>query len=118
MSIEFRHINLAYLEHVTEGDRAMQRDLLNVLVRELQTDIPALRAHLDAGRWRELADLSHRLRSSLAFAGNERVTWVDTQIEHLAETEGNRGELPGLLAELEAAVPSLVAELQVAAAAP
>jgi HPt (histidine-containing phosphotransfer) domain-containing protein len=117
VSVEFRHINLAYLEHVTEGDRVMQRDLLNLLVKELQADIPAMRAHLDGGRWQELVDVSHRLRSSLAFAGNERVTWVDAEIERLAGGGGEHARLPVLLGELEAALPNLILELQAAAAA-
>ncbi len=117
MSGDFRHINLAYLERVTEGDRAMQRELLDTLMRQLRTEIPVLRGLHDAARWKELADASHRLRGSLAFAGNERISGIATEIERLADEEGERSRVPGLLAELEAAVPGMLVELQAAAAA-
>ncbi len=117
VSGEFRHINLAYLERVSEGDRTMQRELLDTLMRQLRAEVPVLRGLHDAARWKELADASHRLRGSLAFAGNERISEIAADIERLAEEGGEHDRVPGLLAELEAAVPGMLVELQAAAAA-
>ena len=116
MSVEFLHINLAYLEHMTEGDRALQQQTLLTLARELQTEIPKMRALLGTGSWRDLAEVSHRFKSSLAYVGNDRVTEVNSEIERLAQERIGFERLPGLLAELEAAQPLVLAELQAAAA--
>jgi len=114
MSAEFQHINLTYLEQMTEGDRALERDMLNVLVKELQTEIPKMRGLQAAARWKELAEVSHRLKTSLNYAGNAPLSNVNADIEAIA-SQGSGGErLPALLAELEAAIPAIVAELQAA----
>jgi HPt (histidine-containing phosphotransfer) domain-containing protein len=115
MSAEFVHINLEYLEHMTEGDRALERDMLNVLVKELQTEIPKMRTLHAAGRWRELAEVSHRLKTSLAYAGNAAVTKINGEIELIASRGTGVETLAALFAGLEAALPPILAELQAAA---
>jgi HPt (histidine-containing phosphotransfer) domain-containing protein len=116
MSAEFQHIDLEYLEKMTEGDRALEREMLNVLVKELQTEIPKMRTLHAAGRWRELAEVSHRLKTSLAYAGNAAMTKTNGEIELIA-SRGQGGEaLAELLAGLEAVLPPVLAELQAAAA--
>jgi HPt (histidine-containing phosphotransfer) domain-containing protein len=116
MSAEFEHINLEYLEHMTEGDRALERDMLHVLVKDLQTEIPKMRALHAAGNWRELAGVSHRLKSSLAYAGNAAMTKTNGEIELIASRGQGVETLATLLTDLEAALPPILAELQVAAA--
>jgi HPt (histidine-containing phosphotransfer) domain-containing protein len=115
MSAGFQHINLEYLEKMTEGDRALERDMLKVLVKELQAEIPTMRALHAAGNWRELAEVSHRLKNSLAYAGNAAMTKTNGEIELIARRGQGVEKLPGLLAGLEAALPPILAELQAAA---
>lgn len=115
MSAEFQHIDLEYLGKMTEGDRALERDMLNVLVKELQAEIPKMRALHAAGNWRELAEVSHRLKSSLAYAGNAAMTKTNGEIELIASRSQGVEKLPDLLAELEASLPPMLGELQVAA---
>jgi len=114
MSAEFQHINLTYLEQMTEGDRMLEREMLTVLVKELQTEIPKLRALQVAGRWRELGEVSHRLKTSLAYAGDGALSKINAEIEALASAGAGVEKLPGLLDRLEAAAPAVVAELQTA----
>jgi HPt (histidine-containing phosphotransfer) domain-containing protein len=116
MSAEFVHINLEYLEHMTEGDRALERDMLNVLVKELQTEIPKMKTLHAAGSWRELAEVSHRLKTSLAYAGNAAMTKTNGEIELIASQGQDVETLAELLAGLEAVLPPILAELQAAAA--
>ena len=115
MITEFHHIDLEYLEKMTEGDRTLERDMLNVLVRELQVEIPKMRTLHAAGAWRQLAEVSHRLKSSLAYAGNAAMTKTNGEIELIASRGQGVETLADLLAELEAALPPVLAELQVAA---
>jgi HPt (histidine-containing phosphotransfer) domain-containing protein len=114
MSGEFQHINLDYLGQMTEGDRALERDMLLVLVKELQIEIPKLRALGAEGRWRELAEVSHRLKTSLAYAGNDALSRINAEIEAIASRGDGAGELPGLFGGLESAVPDVIGELQAA----
>ena len=114
MSADFQHINLTYLEQMTEGDRALERDMLNVLVKELQTEVPKMRGLQAAGRWRELAEVSHRLKTSLNYAGNAPLSKVNGDIEAIAAQGSCVERLPALLAELEGDLPAVVTELQAA----
>jgi HPt (histidine-containing phosphotransfer) domain-containing protein len=116
MSAEFEHINLEYLEHMTEGDRALERDMLHVLVKELRVEIPKMRTLHGAAKWRELAEVSHRLKTSLAYAGSAALTKTNGEIELIASRGTGVETLGELLAGLEAALPPILAELQVAAA--
>lgn len=114
MSGEFQHINLEYLGQMTEGDRVLEREMLTVLVKELQTEIPKMRGLQAAGHWRELALVSHRLKTSLAYAGSAPLSKINAEIEGLAGQGADVERLPGLLAELEGAAPAVLAELQLA----
>jgi len=114
MSADFQHINLTYLEQMTEGDRALERDMLNVLVKELQAEVPKMRGLQAAGRWRELAEVSHRLKTSLNYAGNAPLSKVNGDIEAIAAQGSGVERLPALLAELEGDLPAVVTELQAA----
>ena len=115
MSADFQHINLAYLEQMTEGDQALERDMLRVLVKELQIEVPRMRALHAAGSWRQLAEGSHRLKTSMAYAGNAAMTDTNGEIELLANRGGGGEQLAALLDRLEAALPPIIAELQAAA---
>ncbi len=114
MSADFQHINLEYLGQMTEGDQALERDMLNVLVKELQAEIPKMRGLQAAGSWRELAQVSHRLKTSLTYAGNPGLSRVNAEIETIAGQGTGVDKVPALLAALEAAVPGVIAELQTA----
>jgi HPt (histidine-containing phosphotransfer) domain-containing protein len=116
MNAEFQHINLEYLQKMTEGDRALERDMLQVLVKELQTEVPKMRALHAARDWRPLAEVSHRLKSSLAYAGNADLTKINSEIELFADRGQDMAALPELLAGLERMLPAVLAELQAAAA--
>lgn len=114
MNAGFQHINLEYLEQMTEGDRVLERDMLEVLVKELQAEISKMRALQAAGSWRELAEVSHRLKNSLAYAGNAAMTKTNGEIELIASRGQGVETLAGLLAGLEAALPPILAELRIA----
>ena len=113
MSDGFQHIDLSYLDQITEGDRLLQRDLLETLLRELQAEIPRMRALHSAGKWRELSEVSHRLKSSLAFAGNPAMSGAAEAIEAIAGEGTEFDQLSDHLAALEAEQPRVLAELRV-----
>jgi HPt (histidine-containing phosphotransfer) domain-containing protein len=115
MNTGFKYIDLGYLVRSTDGDRALQKTMLGTLVRELPVELARLRTLLAAGDWNGLGMVSHRLRTTLAFAGNASMIDIVTEMERIAGDGAGRERLPELLAGLEALAPGVLRELQTAA---
>lgn len=117
MSGQFQHIDLAYLEHMTDGDRAFQGEMLQMLIKAVREEVPRMRRLFASGDWRQLTEVSHRFKTTIGFSSCQAMIDANAGIEAAAESGTGRERLPDLLASLEAAQPSVLAELEAAAAA-
>jgi HPt (histidine-containing phosphotransfer) domain-containing protein len=113
-TLAFNFINLDYLETMTEGDTDMLRTMLDMIVGELQNEIPKMSAHFEAQDWEGLRQVSHKFKSTLGFVGNELMTEVNREIEEIARTSGQFDKVPALLQILAELQPDVVQELQTA----
>lgn len=108
----FEHLNLDYLNLMTGGDADMQKMMLDILFEELPVELDMLTTHYDAQSWEELKSVSHKLKSTLAFVGNDPMTEANNQIEHKAMYVEDTDRIPALVAALKDHYPKVMEELK------
>lgn len=106
------YINLDYLDMMTGGDADMRDTMISMLLEELPTEMEKMRYCHDAEDWVELREVSHKMKSTLAFIGNDAMTEANQQIEKITKTGGNTANLPDLLNTLESNLPGVLDELR------
>ena len=109
-------INLTYLDLMTDGDQEMKKTMLEMLLQELEPELKKMRELLDAENYEELHPVSHKMKSTLAFVGNDDMTEANTQIEYQTKHQTAIDQLPELMQRLENSAPSVLSELRQALA--
>lgn len=84
------------------GSAAFVREMIDLATQLAAEKVSAARRALDAGDLQALGDAAHALKSSAAGVGARNMFELASRIELLSR-RGERGPLPQLLAELEAA---------------
>ncbi len=108
----FAHIDLSYLNLMSDGDDSMKKVMLEMLFEELPTEINAMRALLDGANWQELGSVSHKMKSTLSFVGNESMTEANKSIEENVKAESELNAIPGHIETLENMLPQVMEELK------
>ena len=108
----FAHINLDYLNLMSDGDTSMKKVMLEMLFEELPMETQKMRSLLAEVNWQELAAVSHKMKSTLAFVGNDPMTNANKNIEGIIKAEGNLDEIPALVGTLENMLPLVMEELK------
>ena len=107
----YKYINLEYLEMMSDGDDSMKKVMLEMLLEELPLEIKKMDSLCQEGSWDEVSSVSHKLKSTLAFVGNEEMTNANTNIEGLSKEANNVGQVPKLIETLQSLCPSTISEL-------
>ncbi len=112
--MRYQYINLAYLGRMAGEEPETRRQLLFMLMEELETALPAIRAFLEQEDWPALLGASHHLKSTLAFAGNAGMDEANRCIErHLKEEPAPSPSFIAFHVEaLEALLPFVLEELR------
>lgn len=107
-----QHINLAYLHLMSDGDLETEQTILSMLIHEIPTEIQLMRTALTEGNWNVLREVSHKMKSTLSFIGNPKMTEANTEIELLCKTNPDVSRIKDLLPIMEAELPDVLAELK------
>jgi HPt (histidine-containing phosphotransfer) domain-containing protein len=105
-------VNLNYLRLMVGNDPATVRSILTSLVARLSIELDEVVALCEAEHWDELTLASHKLKSSLAFVGNEQMTAANDELERLAGSRSELHRAPGLVRDLAARLPSIVRAIE------
>jgi len=108
----FQHINLDYLDLMSDGDDDMKKTMIEMLLEEVPAEVTKMNQAQQNEDWNELKELSHKLKSTLAFIGNPTLTTSNERVETIAKTESDLGELPDLLEALNSTYPMVLDELK------
>lgn len=108
----YQNLNLDYLELMTDGDAEMKKMMLDILFEELPIELEALQQNYNNEDWNELKSISHKLKSTLSFIGNDQMTIANTQIEHNAMYVENTEDIPVLIGEVMDMYPVVLSELK------
>lgn len=112
MSSQNKHIKLDYLEMMAGNDPTIKQTLLELLIADLKTELPKMRAQYEAGNWADLYQTSHKMKSTLDYSGNEAMQQANL---HILINCGDQHYPPAIgpaLQELEALSIDVLAELE------
>jgi HPt (histidine-containing phosphotransfer) domain-containing protein len=108
----FQYINLDYLEQMSDGDAEMMQTMIEMLLVEIPEEIEKMQHCVTTNDWEELFQLSHKMKTTLAFIGNEEMISINKTIEHCSRHKVDLPEVPKMVQQVaELAKPALV-ELQ------
>ncbi|MEL6923177.1 MAG: Hpt domain-containing protein [Bacteroidota bacterium] len=107
-----QHINLNYLEMMADGDDSMKVVMLEMLLEELPVEVAKMRELTDAGNWSELTSVSHKMKSTLAYVGNDAMTEANKEIELITKDGGDYSKVPGLMDTVETQFNNVLPELK------
>lgn len=108
----YNHIKLDYLDLMSDGDPDMKKTMLEMLLAELPEEFAKMRNLTDQKGWEELGNVSHKMKSTLAFVGNDEMTNSNKKLELLAKNASETDLIPGLMEILESELEKVIVELE------
>lgn len=108
----FNYIQLDYLETMTEGDLDMLQTMLEMLITEIPEEIGKMQDCVVAKDWKELFELSHKMKTTLSFVGNEDMINTNKTLEHCSRYEISIDEIPAMVQKLADLTPKVMGELR------
>lgn len=109
----YQFINLEYLELMSDNDNAMKKVLLEMLMDELPAEIEKMAPLAEAKSWNELSEVSHKMKSTLAYVGNDDMTVANKTIEVLCKTEEDLDQIPAQIETLNNCLERVLPELKI-----
>ncbi len=110
-------INLEYLKVMAEGDADLEKTMLEMILEELPEEFAGMQEHYVSQNWHELFQVSHKMKSTLAFVGNAEMTAANKAIEHRTRNNVNLEEVGVYIEELSKHFNPVMAALREALAA-
>lgn len=107
-------INLSYLDLMADGDELLKQLMLEMLLDELPTEIEKMSIYFEAASWKELRGVSHRMKTTLSFIGNQELSDINAHIEYYVKHQIHLEELPNLIGKINALLPALMQALKAA----
>ena len=110
--MSYQHINLDYLNLMSDGDDDMKKVMIEMLLEEVPAEVDKMNALHQAANWQQLREVSHKLKSTLAFIGNDILTNTNQEVEDIAKDVNGIEKLPALLEKITSVYPAALAELK------
>jgi HPt (histidine-containing phosphotransfer) domain-containing protein len=110
--INYQYIQLDYLETMTDGDSDMMQTMLDMLIIEIPEEMEKMKIALAANDLEELFQLSHKMKTTLSFIGNEDMIEANKKLEHNSRHVENVETIPTLVHILDDLAVKVVEELQ------
>lgn len=111
-TITLTYVQLEYLESMTDGDAEMMQTMLDMLIAEIPEEIGKMRESLVQKNWEEMFQISHKMKTTLSFVGNETMININKTLEHCSRHEVSIDEIPALVQQLDELSIKVVEELQ------
>ena len=109
----YEFINLEYMEMMSDGDDSMKKIMLEMLITELPEELQKMTICVSASAWEEMCSVSHKMKSTLAFVGNDSMTAANREIESLSKSgDSNMTTISNHMDTLNNLCPSVVEELK------
>ena len=112
MTAIFKYIDLSYLDQMCDGDQEMRQTMLRMILQELPDEIQKIPALCQQHNWSEVHAVSHKLKSTLSFVGNDNMTDINKKIEAGSKHQQNDKNIGQLAESLLEALPNVMADLK------
>jgi HPt (histidine-containing phosphotransfer) domain-containing protein len=113
--IAFTKINLDYLDLMTDGDEEMRHTMLEMLLDEIPSEMEKMKSAWQKNDLSDIKEISHKMKSTLAFIGSDPLTEANRAIEQVARGNGKSADFAALFSEIELHLPAVLEELTIAA---
>lgn len=94
---QLQYIDLSYMDLMTDGEPEMKKMMLELLFDDPIKEIEKMFVLEKEKNWTDLKAVSHKMKSTLAFVGNDTLTKTNKRIELIAKEEAGFEELPELI---------------------
>lgn len=112
MRITTTHINLSYLRLMADDDEDMILTMLGMLIEELPSEFEKIKQFYQEKNWDELKKVTHKMKSTLAFVGNDDLTTANMEIESILKNEAEMERIGTLIKKMEEAMPHVMSEIK------
>lgn len=109
---DYQYINTDYLELMTEGDIETKKVILEMLLKELPSELAKMRKLNNTEEWKTLSEVSHKMKSTLPFVGNEEMIATNKKLEQSAKGQVGLNTIPLMLNKLEELCQKAIEELR------
>jgi HPt (histidine-containing phosphotransfer) domain-containing protein len=113
--IAFTKINLDYLDLMTDGDSEMRTTMLEMLLDEIPSEMEKMKAAWQKNDLADIKEISHKMKSTLAFVGSDPLTEANKAVEQVARGNGKTADFAVHFAEIDAHLPAVLEEISLAA---
>jgi HPt (histidine-containing phosphotransfer) domain-containing protein len=104
-------INLDYLRLMADGDEEMIQTMLGMLLEELPEEFEKIKFSYQEKNWEELRKVGHKMKSTLAFVGNDELTTANKEIERLVKEELELDRIQHLIEIMDNIMPNVLQDL-------
>lgn len=112
LSITPQHINLSYLLLMADEDADMKKLMLAMLLDEIPTELEKMNDCYERKDWDMLRRISHKMKTTLSFVGNEKLTKTNDEIERLLKQKAIDERITTAIRELNETMPKILEELK------
>lgn len=109
----YNFINLDYVDLMSDGDTDMKKVMLEMLFDEPVEEIEKMKRATQEQDWKTLKEVSHKMKSTLSFVGNDVLTNSNKEVELIAMKVENTEKLPELLEVLSETYQKALKELKI-----
>lgn len=106
--------DLTYLRTMTDGDADMLQVMLDMLIAEIPEETEKMNTFATTQQWHDLFQVSHKMKTTLAFIGNKEMTELNKSIEDCTRKELDLETVPDMLERLTELSKIAVEELKTA----
>jgi len=86
--------------------------MLDMLVTELPEELAKMRKEFDAQNWEDLGSTSHKMKSTLSFVGNPKMTEANKEIEAICKAKKDPQQVEPMIKIMEELVPTIILEIK------
>ena len=113
--MEQQHIDLAFLEQFTKGDKTRMAKYIRMFLKAAPGGIDAMETHLEKKEWEQLKSAAHSLKPQVGYMGIGSLKETVQRIEEYAREQRRTDEIPVLVNQVRSTCQSAFEELRVAA---
>lgn len=105
-------IDLSYMDLMADGDKDMKKIMLELLFEEPVQEIQSMYQMIKDNDLGGINRVSHKMKSTLAFVGNDTLTETNKKIEQIVKSEDNIENLPNLVRTLDKLYQAVLVQLK------